>query len=94
MHGQASVFVVVETGAFQVAIVQPESQRLDQMQLGAGIGCQTNDVAGVGRDFRVDENNRDHGNGWAGEADSVRATIQFCTRRGSCAAQRRCELCQ
>ena len=60
MHDQARVLVVVEAGALQFAIVEPEAQRLDQMQLGAGIGGKPDHVAGIGRNLRMDENDGDH----------------------------------
>src|SRR5271169_936858 len=45
--------VVVESGAPQFAVAEAKPQRLDQVQLGAGVGREADDVAGVGRDFRL-----------------------------------------
>ncbi len=55
MHLHAGELVVIEPGAPHAGIVEREAERFDQMQLGAGIGAQANDVAGVGRDFRLDQ---------------------------------------
>src|SRR5439155_16102150 len=81
VHAEPRVLVVVEAGALQLAIVEPEAQRLDQVQLGAGVRCQSNDVAGVGRDLGLNENDRHHGATiQSAPGGSVRATTQFSTR--------------
>lgn len=46
---------VVEPGAAELGVGDFESQRFDKMETGAGGGAEAGDVAGVGRDFRVDE---------------------------------------
>jgi dihydroorotate dehydrogenase (NAD+) catalytic subunit len=44
---------VVQPGAAQALVVEFESQRVDQVQGTAGIGAQAYDIAGVGRDLRL-----------------------------------------
>ena len=58
---QRGVFVVVQPGAAQLLVVQAKTQRLDQMQRAAGIGRQTDDVAGIGRNFRLVQQDIEHG---------------------------------
>ena len=65
MDGDARIFVIIEAGTAQVAIVHPEAQRLDEMQVGCRVGRQPDHVAGVGRDLGVDEDDGEHGNGFA-----------------------------
>ena len=60
VHGDARVLVVVEPGALQLAIVHPEPQRLDQVQFGGRIGGEADHVAGVRRDFGMDEDDGEH----------------------------------
>ena len=48
-------FMVVEAGPLQFCVVEREAQRLDQMQLSAGVCAKTDDVTGIGRDFRLVE---------------------------------------
>jgi len=47
--------MIVEPGPLQFGVVEREAQRLDQMQLSAGICANTDDVSGIGRDFRLIE---------------------------------------
>ena len=46
--------VIVQAGPLQTFVIQAKSQRLDQMQSGAGVGAQPNDIAGIRRDFRLE----------------------------------------
>ena len=46
---------VIKSGALEVLIAQRIAQRLDQMQHGAGCGAAARDVAGILRDFGVDQ---------------------------------------
>ena len=46
---------IVEAGAAELGVGDLKAQRLDQMEAGAGGGAQAGDVAGVGRDFGMDE---------------------------------------
>jgi len=60
MHLHRRVLVVVEPGAAHTCVVQRETERLHQMQHRPGVSAQANDVAGVGRDFRFDQNDVNH----------------------------------
>ncbi len=60
VHGDVGVFTVVQPGAAQAPLIQLETERLDQMQGGAGVGGQAHDVAGVGRYFRLEQSNIQH----------------------------------
>lgn len=51
----AREFTVVEPRTSQSRLVQREAQRMNQMQVRAGIGAQTNHIAGVGRNLRLVE---------------------------------------
>ncbi|MPN04156.1 hypothetical protein SDC9_151392 [bioreactor metagenome] len=57
---ERGVFVVVEPGALQLLVVEFEAERLDEVELAAGVGGEADDVAGVGRDFGFDENDVQH----------------------------------
>src|SRR5438105_6573897 len=70
-----SKLVVIEAGALELPVVQGEAERLDQVQPAAGVGGKADDVAGVRRNFGMDENDVEHQ-----EGGSVRATTQFTTR--------------
>ena len=50
---EGDVGPVVETGPAEVAVVEIESQWLDEVEGGAGCGAESGDRAGVGGDFRV-----------------------------------------
>lgn len=64
VHGEGGKFMIVQSGSYQLFIVQRESERLYKMQPGTRIGAETDDIAGVGRDFRLIENDVKHaGNG-------------------------------
>src|SRR5262249_14411163 len=60
MRDQARELVIVQPGAPELAVFEPESERLDQMQLGARVRREADHGAGVGWDLGVDENDRDH----------------------------------
>ena len=55
--------VVVEAGAAQARLVEPESQRLHQMQRAAGVGAKPYDVARVRGDLRLIQDDVEHGPG-------------------------------
>lgn len=46
---------VVETGSFEVTIVQGEAESTDQVQNGSGSAAEPGNVAGIGRDFRFNQ---------------------------------------
>ncbi|EDT11909.1 hypothetical protein BgramDRAFT_1515 [Paraburkholderia graminis C4D1M] len=60
MHIHLGVLVIVEAGAAQLGVVERKAERLDQMQTCAGVRTQADDVAGVRRNFRFDENDIEH----------------------------------
>jgi len=60
MHHHPRVFVIVEAGAPELAVVHAKPQRLDQVQVDPGIGRQADDVPRIGRDLGVDEDNGEH----------------------------------
>ncbi len=54
------VFMVIQPGAFQLTIIEPKSQRLDQVQPATSIGAKPNDIPGVGRNFGLEKNDIEH----------------------------------
>jgi len=46
---------VVHARPLELLVVQLKSERFDQVKLGAGDGAEPGDIAGVGRDFRFEE---------------------------------------
>ena len=56
MHVEVHPLFVVEASAAQFFSIEIEAQRLDQVQVGAGVGAQPNDVAGVRRNLRFEKN--------------------------------------
>ena len=55
-----SVLVVVKPCAAHLLVFHVKAQRLYQMQTAARVGAEANDVARVGRNFRVDKNDVEH----------------------------------
>jgi hypothetical protein len=53
VHGEVDQRPVVEPGALQVAVLEREAERLDQVQRRAGGGRQARGAAGVVRDLGV-----------------------------------------
>ena len=53
--------MVVEARATQAPVIELESQGLDQMELAAGVGAQTNDIAGVRGYLGLIEDDMEHG---------------------------------
>src|SRR5690625_3547113 len=53
-------FPIIESGATQPLVVELETQRFYHMQVKPGIGAEANDVAGVGRNFRLIKNDIEH----------------------------------
>ncbi len=54
-------FVIVESGTFELAVVQGKTKWVDEMEPGTGIGAQAYNVAGVGRNFGLVEDDVEHG---------------------------------
>lgn len=57
----AGHLVVVESGAPDLGRIEGKPERVDQMQLTTGIRCQSNHVAGIGWDFRFEQDDMEHG---------------------------------
>lgn len=47
---------IIEAGSLQIAVVGAKTQRVDQMKNGIGSSAKAGDTAGIGRDFRFDQN--------------------------------------
>jgi hypothetical protein len=61
VHVHGRELVVVEPGAAHRLAVQAEAERLDQVQLAAGVGRQPDQVAGVRRDLGFEDHEVEHG---------------------------------
>jgi hypothetical protein len=57
---QGRKFVIIQSRAYQLLVFEREAERLDQMQLATGVGAQTDDVAGIRRDFGLISNHMEH----------------------------------
>jgi len=55
VHREQREFVVVESGAAQLRVVEVEAERADQVQPCAAVRAQADDVARVGRDLGFDQ---------------------------------------
>ena len=53
VDADAGELVIIEPCAFHFGRIEREAERLDQMQIRAGVGAQPDDVAGVRGDFRL-----------------------------------------
>jgi hypothetical protein len=60
METNVGEFMIIQSGAAQFRIIKFKAQRLDQMQLCTGIGAKPDDVAGVGWNFRLEQNDIEH----------------------------------
>ena len=60
VHVHGGQFVVVEAGAAHRLAVQAKSQRLHQVQLTTGVGREPNQVAGVRRNLRLEDDDVEH----------------------------------
>jgi hypothetical protein len=65
--------VVVEPGPLHPLVIPLEPQRLYQVQPIAGVGAEADDVAGVGRNFRLVEHDVEHDGvlGWCETGASI-----------------------
>lgn len=52
--------VVVEAGALQTLVIEPKPERFHQVQCRAGVGAQTNDIAGIRRDLGLEQHDMKH----------------------------------
>jgi hypothetical protein len=60
MHRHRGEVVIVEAGALQLPVLEGEAERLDEVQPRAGVGGEADDVAGIGRDLGMDEDDIKH----------------------------------
>ncbi len=51
---------IIQPGAAQFPVLQPEAERFDQVQARTGVGAQAHDVAGVGRNLGLIEHDVKH----------------------------------
>ena len=51
---------IVETRPPHRALVEIEAERLDEMQRRTRVGAESDDIAGVGRDLRLEEDDTEH----------------------------------
>jgi hypothetical protein len=72
VHVDRGELVVIQAGTPHRLAVQAESQRLDEMQLAAGIGREPDQVAGVGRDLGLEYDQVKHGSRCARQTRSRR----------------------
>ncbi len=70
----AGEFVVIQPGAPQAAVIQRETQRLNQVKPHTGVGAQADDIAGVGGDLRLVEDDFQH----SGDSVPVRSSAVEC----------------
>jgi hypothetical protein len=47
---------IIEAGSLQITVVGAKTQRVDQMKYRVGSSAKAGDTAGIGRDFRFDQN--------------------------------------
>jgi hypothetical protein len=52
--------VIIQSRPPQILVAEVEAEGFDQMQLGASIGAHADDIARIGRDFRLVENDGEH----------------------------------
>lgn len=81
MPNDTGVFVIIQAGPAQALVRDVKTERLDEMQFGAGVGAQANDVARVGRDFRLIENDGKHAAAFKRSRGRIRARIQCFSAR-------------
>jgi len=60
MHADRGEFGIVHARTPQPVLAELEAERLYQMQPSAGVGAEPDDVAGVRRDFRVNQDDLEH----------------------------------
>ncbi len=57
MRTDTGTLMVVQTCSTQFAVIQLESQWLNQVQAGSGVSAQTDNVTRIRWDFRLVQNN-------------------------------------
>src|SRR5688500_4026123 len=81
VHAHRGELVVVEPGAAHRFTVETETDWLDEMQSGAGVRREPDQIAGVGRNLRLEEDQVKH------ELTVLRRTFRF--SRCGCAVPQR-----
>jgi hypothetical protein len=61
MNLHRGILVIIKASAPHAGILKRKPERLNQMQLRTSIRAKSNDIAGVGRDFGLDQYNMKHG---------------------------------
>ncbi|VAY89681.1 conserved hypothetical protein [mine drainage metagenome] len=61
MHRQHHLLMVVQSSPTQVPITHLKAQWRNKVQTGSGIGTETNDITGIGRNFRLVQYHIEHG---------------------------------
>ncbi|MNH38532.1 hypothetical protein D3C79_995860 [compost metagenome] len=52
--------MVIQPSTAQPLVVELEADRFDQVQRAATVGAEANDIAGIGRNFRLKEDDVKH----------------------------------
>src|SRR5690606_35712758 len=60
VHADIGQVVVVEPCARKLAMFQRKAERLDQVQGRTSVGGEPDDVARIGRDFRLEQDDMEH----------------------------------
>src|SRR5689334_12714212 len=53
--------MIVESRSTKLAVVHPKTERLDEMQIGARVGGEPNDITRIRRNLGMDEDDGKHG---------------------------------
>lgn len=78
MFTQLGPFVVIQAGTLELAVIQRKAERMEQMQTAAGIGAKAYDIAGVGRNLRLIQDNMKHFN-WPRKHTDGHRMIKQCS---------------
>lgn len=57
MYADLGIFPVIKTCTTHTLVIKLETKRFNQMETDAAVGAEAYDIAGVGRDLRLIENN-------------------------------------
>ena len=60
MAGHPGVFVIIQAGPAQGFVIEGKTQGFHQVKIGASVGAQADDVARVGRDFGLEQDDGEH----------------------------------
>src|SRR5690606_10768218 len=62
VYAHARPFVVIEPGTLELLVVKYKTERADKVQIRTRVGGQSYDIASIGRDFRLYQNDVKHRN--------------------------------